>query len=155
MQRPIGSAEAESHQTDGIPSYLSRLTQTPLLTSEEERELSRRARSGDEAARKRLVEANMRLVVNIAKQYRHRAVAFEDLVQEGAIGLIMARSAQTGHARRILLSVMPLRPRSHSEPIPTCRKTCPKSYFIPALFPKKSDMIPVSRSNDNGQQVQK
>ncbi|MDL1928791.1 sigma-70 family RNA polymerase sigma factor, partial [Fimbriimonadia bacterium ATM] len=90
MQRPIGSAEAESHQTDGIPSYLSRLTQTPLLTSEEERELSRRARSGDEAARKRLVEANMRLVVNIAKQYRHRAVAFEDLVQEGAIGLMSA-----------------------------------------------------------------
>lgn len=90
MQRPIGSAEAETHQTDGIPSYLSRLTQTPLLTSEEERELSRRARSGDEAARKRLVEANMRLVVNIAKQYRHRAVAFEDLVQEGAIGLMSA-----------------------------------------------------------------
>lgn len=90
MQRPIGSAEAHSHQTDGIPSYLARLTQTPLLTSEEERELSRRARAGDEAARKRLVEANMRLVVNIAKQYRHRAIAFEDLVQEGAIGLMSA-----------------------------------------------------------------
>lgn len=75
---------------DGIPSYLGRLTQTPLLTSEEEVELTRAIRRGDTRAREKLVEANMRLVINIAKSYRNRAIPLEDLVQEGAIGLMQA-----------------------------------------------------------------
>lgn len=75
---------------DGIPSYLGRLTQTPLLTAEEEVALTRRIQRGDHAARQRLVEANMRLVINIAKGYRNRVVPIEDLIQEGAIGLIQA-----------------------------------------------------------------
>jgi RNA polymerase primary sigma factor len=75
---------------EGIPSYLGRLTQTPLLTAEEEVELTRAIRRGDTRAREKLVEANMRLVINIAKSYRNRAIPLEDLVQEGAIGLIQA-----------------------------------------------------------------
>ncbi len=75
---------------DGIPSYLGRLTQTPLLSPEEEVELTRAAKSGDMRARQRLVEANMRLVINIAKTYRSRSVSLEDLIQEGAIGLMHA-----------------------------------------------------------------
>ena len=75
---------------DGIPSYLSRLIQAPLLTPEEEGVLTRAAKAGDEAARKRLVEANMRLVINIAKTYRSRLLPLEDLIQDGAIGLIQA-----------------------------------------------------------------
>ena len=75
---------------DAIPSYLSRLTQVPLLTPEEEAVLTRAARAGDGAAKNKLVEANMRLVINIAKTYRNRAIPLEDLIQDGAIGLIQA-----------------------------------------------------------------
>lgn len=75
---------------DGIPSYLSRLTQAPLLTPEEEATLTRAVKAGDEAAKKRLVESNMRLVINIAKTYRNRAIPLEDLIQDGAIGLMQA-----------------------------------------------------------------
>lgn len=73
------------------PSF-ARLTQTPLLLPEQERDLAMRARAGDENARRKLIEANMRLVLSIAKHYRNRSIPFEDLVQEGAIGLMNAVS---------------------------------------------------------------
>ena len=75
---------------DALPSYLDRLTKTPLLNADEERRLTKAAQAGDEAARERLVEANMRLVINIARGYRSRQIPMEDLVQEGAIGLMQA-----------------------------------------------------------------
>lgn len=79
-----------SEHEDGIPSYLSRLTQTPLLTPEEEIALTCAVQRGDEGAKQKLIEANMRLVINIAKTYRNRAIPLEDLIQEGAIGLMQA-----------------------------------------------------------------
>lgn len=75
---------------DSLPSYLNRLTKEPLLTPEEELVLTRAVQKGDQGARQRLIEANMRLVINIAKTYRSRAVPLEDLIQEGAIGLMQA-----------------------------------------------------------------
>ena len=75
---------------DGIPSYLSRLTQAPLLTANQEEELTKLVQQGNELARQRLVESNMRLVINIAKTYRNKAIPLEDLIQEGAIGLMQA-----------------------------------------------------------------
>src|SRR5215469_12385559 len=83
---------AHPHTTfdDGIPSYLGRLTQAPLLRPEEEVELTRAVQRGDMAARQRLIESNMRLVINIAKAYRNRSMPLEDLIQEGAIGLMQA-----------------------------------------------------------------
>lgn len=75
---------------DGLPNYLNRLTQEPLLTAQQEDELTRRVQAGDKCARQRLVECNMRLVINIARNYRHKSVALEDLIQEGAIGLMQA-----------------------------------------------------------------
>ncbi len=75
---------------DGLPSYLGRLTQAPLLKPEEEAYLTRAAKNGDAEARKRLIESNMRLVINIAKSYRNRSIPLEDLIQEGAIGLMQA-----------------------------------------------------------------
>jgi len=71
-------------------SYLTRLTRQRLLTFEEEIDLSARAKRGDVRAKDRLVESNMRLVINIAKNYHNPLVPFEDLVQEGAIGLMTA-----------------------------------------------------------------
>lgn len=83
-------AQNASHPPDGLPSYLGRLTQAPLLTLEEEQSLTRRAREGDVLARQKLVESNMRLVINIARTFHSRAVPLEDLIQEGAIGLMQA-----------------------------------------------------------------
>ncbi len=79
-----------SEHEEGIPSYLSRLTQAPLLTPEEEVALTKAVQRGDQEARQRLIESNMRLVINIAKTYRNRAIPLEDLIQEGAIGLMQA-----------------------------------------------------------------
>ena len=91
MYYPAGNpADRKGETEENVPSYMSRLTRTPLLTPEEERDLTVRARRGEENAKRRLVEANMRLVLSIAKHYRNRSVPFEDLVQEGAIGLMNA-----------------------------------------------------------------
>ncbi len=82
--------QSQFENEDLFPSYLSRLTLEPLLTVETETELARAARLGDGSARKRLIEANMRLVINIAKGYNCRYIPLEDLIQEGAIGLMQA-----------------------------------------------------------------
>lgn len=91
MTTPAGRPH-RPHEREEIPSYLERLTREPLLTADEERTLAFRAQQGDEEARKRLVEANMRLVINVARNYRSPAFSLEDLVQEGAIGLLKAIS---------------------------------------------------------------
>src|ERR671916_914754 len=73
-----------------IPGYLARIGKGKLLTHQEEIDLSKRAKKGDKAARKRLIEKNLKLVVSIAKKSRGRGLSFEDLIQEGNIGLIRA-----------------------------------------------------------------
>ena len=75
---------------DVLTQYLGRIRSGKLLDAGEEKDLSRRAREGDEAARRRLIECNLRLVISIAKKYRGRGVLFEDLIQEGNAGLIRA-----------------------------------------------------------------
>ena len=75
-----------------LSGYLDRIGKWKLLTHREEIELSRRARAGDERAQKKLVERNLRLVVSVAKRYRGSGLPFEDLIQEGNLGLIRAVS---------------------------------------------------------------
>ena len=73
---------------DPVRMYLKEIGTVPLLTAEEEMELARRKQAGDEKAKKKLIEANLRLVVSIAKRYTGRGMSFLDLVQEGNLGLI-------------------------------------------------------------------
>jgi RNA polymerase primary sigma factor len=73
-----------------IPSYFARIGTGKLLNHQEEIDLSKRAKMGDEAARKRLIEMNLKLVVSIAKKSRGHGLPFEDLIQEGNIGLMRA-----------------------------------------------------------------
>ena len=75
---------------DVLTQYLGRVRGGRLLDADEEKDLSRRAHRGDLRARQRLIECNLRLVISIAKKYRGRGVAFEDLIQEGNIGLMKA-----------------------------------------------------------------
>jgi RNA polymerase primary sigma factor len=82
--------EGASRRAANSPSFIHYLTRQRLLTSEEEVDLARRAQQGDAEARTHLIEANMRLVINIAKHYTNAFVPFEDLVQEGSIGLMTA-----------------------------------------------------------------
>ena len=76
--------------TDPIREYLKEIGSIPLLTQEQEQELAKRKAEGDTLAGQRLVEANLRLVVSIAKRYTGRGMSFLDLVQEGNIGLMKA-----------------------------------------------------------------
>jgi RNA polymerase primary sigma factor len=73
-----------------ISGYFARIDKGKLLTHQEEIDLSKRAKKGDKAARNRLIEKNLRLVVSIAKKSRGRGLPFEDLIQEGNIGLMKA-----------------------------------------------------------------
>ena len=75
---------------DPVRMYLKEIGKVPLLSTEEEIELAKRIELGDEAAKKRLAEANLRLVVSIAKRYVGRGMQFLDLIQEGNLGLIKA-----------------------------------------------------------------
>ena len=75
---------------DPVRMYLKEIGKVPLLSAEEEVELARRMADGDEDAKKRLAEANLRLVVSIAKRYVGRGMLFLDLIQEGNLGLIKA-----------------------------------------------------------------
>ncbi len=82
----------EGEVPDAVQMYLKEIGKTPLLTKDEERELAKRAEKGDEEARQKLMKANLRLVVSIAKRYVNRTphLSILDLIQEGNIGLSRA-----------------------------------------------------------------
>ena len=85
-----GSGEDRAAVTDSINAYFSRIKKIDLLTAKDERSLARRIASGDFEARRVMIEANLRLVVNIAKRYLNRGLPMQDLIEEGNIGLIKA-----------------------------------------------------------------
>jgi RNA polymerase sigma factor (sigma-70 family) len=82
--------KSETSFCPALVGYFEQLRHRPLLTREEERDLSARVERGDREARDRMIEGNLRLVVSIAKRFQGRGVSFEDLIAEGNIGLIRA-----------------------------------------------------------------
>jgi RNA polymerase primary sigma factor len=82
---------SERHD-DGLALYLRRIARTPLLTPSQEKELARRVERGDLAAKDHMIEANLRLVVHVAKRYQREdsGLTMQDLIQEGTIGLVRA-----------------------------------------------------------------
>src|SRR3712207_3361825 len=82
--------ERESETPELLAKYLAHIGQGNLLTHKEEIDLSLRAKAGDKRARQELIEKNLKLVVSVAKKYRGYGLPFEDLIQEGNIGLMKA-----------------------------------------------------------------
>ena len=86
----LEAAEKNPLSEDSTKTYLREIGRHRLLTGKEEIELARAARTGDERARKRLIQSNLRLVVSIARRYTNRGLTFLDLIQEGSMGLMRA-----------------------------------------------------------------
>ncbi len=89
-EKDTQSVPVTTGDLDATRLYLNEIGFSPLLTAEEEVYYSRKALKGDDAARKRMIESNLRLVVNIARRYMNRGLALLDLIEEGNLGLIRA-----------------------------------------------------------------
>lgn len=82
--------KAKRHIDDNVQMYLKAIGEIPLLNREEEIELAQKVAQGDEYAKNKMMEHNLRLVVNVAKKYSNKGIAFLDLIQEGNFGLMRA-----------------------------------------------------------------
>src|SRR5215212_12065063 len=80
------AAQTKEEAPELLPDYFARIDKGKLLTHQEEIDLSKRAKAGDQKARHKLIEKNLRLVVSVANIYRKYELPFEDLIQEGKIG---------------------------------------------------------------------
>ena len=84
------SQSITDRQDASLNSYFKDVSRQPMISQEEEIELTKKIKEGNEAAVKKLVEANLRFVISVAKQYQNKGLALVDLIQEGNIGLIEA-----------------------------------------------------------------
>lgn len=90
LNEALASGSKQQRKLDATQMYLSEIGFSPLLSAEEEVYFARKALRGDDAARKRMIESNLRLVVKIARRYNNRGLALLDLIEEGNLGLIRA-----------------------------------------------------------------
>ena len=89
-ERPALDLSTREVSTDTLQLFLKDIGRVPLLTAAQEIELAKRIEKGDQRAKQHMIEANLRLVVSIAKNYRNQGLPFLDLIQEGTIGLVRA-----------------------------------------------------------------
>jgi RNA polymerase primary sigma factor len=89
-EEPVADEETREVSTDSLQLFLKDIGRVELLTAAQEVELAKRIERGDHGAKQQMVEANLRLVVSIAKKYRNQGLPFLDLIQEGTIGLVRA-----------------------------------------------------------------
>jgi RNA polymerase primary sigma factor len=90
VERPALDLSTREVSTDTLQLFLKDIGRVPLLTAGQEIELAKRIEKGDQRAKQHMIEANLRLVVSIAKNYRNQGLPFLDLIQEGTIGLVRA-----------------------------------------------------------------
>ena len=90
QKKTVETASISAGELDATRLYLNEIGFSPLLSAEEEVYFSRKALKGDESARKRMIESNLRLVVKIARRYMNRGLALLDLIEEGNLGLMRA-----------------------------------------------------------------
>lgn len=81
---------SKSTYSNSLSYYLNEISKIPLLTRDQEEDLALKAKNGDEVAKQKLVQANLRFVVAVAKKYRHQGIPLSDLINEGNIGLLTA-----------------------------------------------------------------
>jgi RNA polymerase primary sigma factor len=86
----IANIVIEGEVSDSLKLYLNSISKIDLLTSEEEKDLAKRIKAGDRKAKEKMIQANLRLVISIARKYRNSKLSFLDLIQEGNIGLMKA-----------------------------------------------------------------
>src|SRR5574344_940431 len=89
-KKMLDNVSASSSDVNFLSMYLKEIDRIPLLSRDEEYELAKKASKGDEVARNRLVEANLRFVISVAKKFQNRGIPLSDLVNEGNIGLMTA-----------------------------------------------------------------
>ncbi|QDU62817.1 RNA polymerase sigma factor RpoS [Planctomycetes bacterium Pan216] len=90
MERPRRRTSSSDSVQSPLETYLREINATPLLTAQEEKDLAYRIAKGDNAARDQMIRANLRLVVNIAREYTGKGLALQDLIEEGNLGLLRA-----------------------------------------------------------------
>ncbi len=90
MEKPKKRSRNSDAAQSPLETYLREINETALLTADEEKDLARRIEKGDQFARDRMVRANLRLVVNIAREYTGKGLALQDLIEEGNLGLLRA-----------------------------------------------------------------
>ena len=90
MIKEFKVTQSITERTPILTSYMQDISRYPLLSLNQEVELTYRARRGDEKAKQELINCNLRFVISIAKQYVHNGIALEDLIMEGNLGLITA-----------------------------------------------------------------
>lgn len=98
------SSAERSPGIDSINAYFKTIRKIRLLTADEEKRLARRIAKGDAEARRQMIEANLRLVVNIAKRYLNRGLPLQDLIEEGNIGLIKSVERMFAQFRRDVIA---------------------------------------------------
>ena len=128
------AVRSDDRGIDGLQLFLDDIRRRPLLTAAEEVALAKRIERGDERAKHDLVEANLRLVVSVARAYRHRGLPFLDLIQEGTLGLMKAASKfdhrrgfkfstyATWWIRQAIVRALPDQTRAIRLPVPVAEK---------------------------------
>ena len=114
--RPL-PGRRESETPELLASYLAKIGRGRLLTHQEEISLSKRALAGDQRARNELVKRNLRLVASVAKRYRGMGLPFEDLIQEGNLGLLRASGLWRSSIRTVATASPPTSPGGSGRPL--------------------------------------